>query len=278
MISILRKKAETWLTLPELCGLQETGFDTPETAAVQRRILHRKKSLALLYREYCRPCIESANRAHADSHMVEVGAGTSPLKEHVPGLIASDVLTLPWLDMACSAYALPFRDHSLDRIFLMFVCHHLGRMREFLDESYRCLRPGGEMVIIDPAITIFSRFYYKYFHVDRMDLESQEWAFEGDCPLSDSNIALSWIVFFRDRKRFTDMYPHFVIDRVAYNTSLAYLFSGGLRFRQMLPTFLVRALFGFENWIIRHVTRQMAVTMALTIRRPLGRTAAEWWP
>ncbi len=267
MVLYLRTFIDNLLRLPELRDLKDTDFDSREASIIQREIFKRKKILKILYQEYCSPFVKSAKRAPKGAKMVEIGSGSSQLREAIPNLICTDLINITWLDLTCSAYALPFKDNSLDRIFLMFVCHHLGKIVEFLNEAYRCLKPNGEMVIIDPAITLFSRFYYKYCHVDKMDIHSKEWGFEGSGRLSDSNIALTWIIFLRDNGRFNKLYPEFIIEREEYSTCLTFLLSGGLRIRQLLPTFLLKVLFSIENWIIRHVTRQLAVTMALTIRK-----------
>ncbi|MBW1712936.1 MAG: class I SAM-dependent methyltransferase [Deltaproteobacteria bacterium] len=267
MLSSIRDLADRLLRLPELRPYQGTGFDSPQATAAQRRLFETKKILPVLYQEYCRPAIESAGRAPQGARMVEIGSGTSPLKEGLPGLVCTDLVSLPWLDLVCSAYALPFADQSLDRLFLMFVCHHLGRIKDFLDEARRCLKPGGEMVIVDPAITRFSRFYYQHLHVDQMDLKTEEWGFEGQGRLSDSNVALTWLVFVRDRERFLREYPEFEMGPVEYNTCLTFLLAGGMRIRQLLPTAVLKGLFKLENWLIRRLSRQLAVTMALTLRR-----------
>ena len=104
-------------------------------------------------------------------------------------------------------------------------------------------------------------------HVDSMELQSNEWGFNGGGRLSDSNIALMWIIFFRDGERFKELYPELVVERVEYSTCLAFLLSGGVRIKQLLPTFVLKILFNVENWIIRHITSQISVTMALTIKR-----------
>lgn len=266
MFSLVSKLADRLLRLPELRGFQSTDFDSVQAAQLERRIFGNKPILRHLYREYCRPMVESAGRAGPGARMLEIGSGTSPLKDYIPGIITSDVAAFPWLDLAASAYTLPFPDASLDRIFLLFVCHHLGRFESFLDEARRCLKPGGEMVIVDPAITIFSRQYYK-LHVDKMDTGTKHWGFEGEGRLTDSNIALAWLAFFRDRERFDAQYPQFSIEQIDYNTSLAFLLTGGLRIRQLLPTAALKWVFALENWAIRHVSKELAVTMAITLRR-----------
>ncbi|MEW6264264.1 MAG: class I SAM-dependent methyltransferase [Thermodesulfobacteriota bacterium] len=255
------------MRLPELRGISESDFDLPAVTAIQRRIIRSKPGLRLIYREYCRPGLESAARAPVGARMLEIGSGVSPLKDYIPGLITSDVVYLSWLDLVCSAYDLPFPDLSLDRIFLVFVWHHLGRVEKFLEEVRRCLKPGGEMVIVDPAVTAFSKWYYRYLHMDELDLESVQWSFAGDRRLSDSNIALAWIVFFRDRNRFERLYPELTVRAVEFNTCLSFLLSGGLRIRQLLPTRLLKIVFRLENLLIKKVTRQLAATMVLTIQK-----------
>ncbi len=267
MAFYLRNLIDNLLRLPELKGFEGDDFDNAEVTAIQRKIFNKKDILSILYKEYCRRFLESASFIPADAKMVEIGSGVSPLKEYIPVLISTDISICPWLDLVSSAYTLPFKDNSLDRLFLMFVFHHLGRVEEFLNEAYRCLKSGGEIVIIDPAITIFSKFYYKYFHVDRIDIQAKGWGFEGGGRLSNSNIALAWIIFFRDRERFNKLYPDFVIEQIEYNTCLSFLLSGGLRIRQLLPASILKILFNVENWIIQHITNKIAVTMVLTIKR-----------
>jgi SAM-dependent methyltransferase len=269
-MSTIKDRLEKSLRLPELRQIEEGGFDSPETTLLQARIFKRKKILSLIYREYCRPFVESSQRASTGARMLEIGAGAGPLHEMIPGMIISDVAVLPWLHLACSGFHLPFKGNSLDRIFLMFVFHHLERVRDFLEEACRCLKPGGELIIIDPAITPFSRLYYQYCHVDRLDLKTKDWHLNRGGRMTQSNIALSWMVFFRDREIFNSLFPALKLIKVEYNTCLSFFLSGGLRIRQLLPTFFLKNLFRLENWFIRNISPTIAVTMALTLKREEG--------
>lgn len=265
MLEALKNAADRLLRLPELRRFEGRAFDAAEVTHVQRRIFASKPILAEFHREYARPFVESAARAPAGARMVEIGSGISMLAGDIPGLICTDLIRSPGIDVACSAYELPFCDRSLDRIFLLFVCHHLGRLERFLEEADRCLKPGGELVIVDPAVTLFSRFYFRFLHFDRMETEGESWGFAGDGRLTDSNVALVWKAFFRDRERLARLHPRFRVGGVDYNTCLAYLLSGGMRIRQLLPTAVLRRLFRAENWLIRNVSRELAVTMAVTV-------------
>ncbi|MBI5210448.1 MAG: class I SAM-dependent methyltransferase [Elusimicrobia bacterium] len=266
MLHLLRDAADRLLRLPELKGFEGKDFDAPEAAVREREIIRGKRILGVLYEEYCRPFVESARGLPPGARMLELGSGPSPLKDRLPGLICSDVVRLPWLDLACSAFELPFADATLDRIFALFSFHHFGRPRSFLAEARRCLKPGGELVLVDPAITLWSRLYY-LVHVDRLDCEAPAWGFDEEGRLTGSNIALAWIVFFRDKEAFAKEFPELTVGKVEYNTCLAFLLSGGCRIRQLLPTAALAALFRAENWLIRNVSRQLAVTMAVTLRR-----------
>lgn len=265
MISCLRELAEKLLLIPELKVYGEDDFNSEKFAEIQRKIFKQKKVLGLLYSEYCRPFLESVRGLPENAKIVEIGSGASPLKDLIPGVIASDVFVSPWLDISSSAFAMPFRNASLDRIFLMFSFHHLAKAEDFLDEAYRCLKPGGQMVIVDPAITPFSKFYYRYFHMDSLDLLSVSWGYPGKGRLTDSNIALPWIVFFRDKEKFSRKFPGFIMGKVQFNTCLAFLLSGGLRFRQLMPGCLIGFIFKTENWFIAHISNKIAVTMVLHI-------------
>lgn len=267
MLVYIRDILDNLLRIPKLKGFKSLNFDETETTEIQKSIFKEKKSLHILYDEYCRPFTLAANKAPKDAVMIEVGSGSVPLSDYIDSVITTDIIKVPWLDAVCSAYDLPFKNNSVDYIFLLFTFHHLGRAERFLEEVYRCLKKDGELIIMDMAVTPFSKFYFKYIHIDSIDTHANAWGFSGKGRLSDSNVALAWIVFIRDRKIFNDRFPDFHIKNVEYNTFLSYLLSGGFRIRQLLPTPLITLIFMFENWVIRHITNAISVSMAITISK-----------
>ena len=68
-------------------------------------------------------------------------------------------------------------------------------------------------------------------------------------PLSGANQALAHIVFQRDRARFEQLYGvQLELVHIGYTlNALRYLFSGGLNFRQLLPTACEPLLRGLER-------------------------------
>nr|VFJ72996.1 MAG: Methyltransferase domain-containing protein [Candidatus Kentron sp. FM]VFJ73377.1 MAG: Methyltransferase domain-containing protein [Candidatus Kentron sp. FM]VFK20398.1 MAG: Methyltransferase domain-containing protein [Candidatus Kentron sp. FM] len=79
---------------------------------------------------------------------LELGSGGGFLGERIPGLITSDIVALPTVDLVASAMALPFRGGELSAICMMNVLHHMSDVSAFFDEAGRCLMPGGKMVIV----------------------------------------------------------------------------------------------------------------------------------
>lgn len=75
-----------------------------------------------------------------------------------PDKIAAASATLPNLQVA-PAEALPFPDGYFDVVLLHEVLEHVADDRQAVREAYRCLRPGGRIVIFAP-----NRLYFFETH------------------------------------------------------------------------------------------------------------------
>src|SRR5947207_4879921 len=73
--------------------------------------------------------------------MVEIGSGPGFFKEFAPGLVATDALPGPSIDVCCDAGALPFATSAVGALLMVDVLHHLPQPLEFLDEAARVLQP-----------------------------------------------------------------------------------------------------------------------------------------
>src|SRR5438132_13819231 len=96
--------------------------------------------------------------------IVEIGSGVGNLKSHLPQAITTDLFPNPWLDLACDAYELPFKDRSVSNLILFDVFHHLERPIAFLREAERALAPGGRLILFEPYISLASLVVYGIFH------------------------------------------------------------------------------------------------------------------
>ena len=82
----------------------------------------------------------------------------------------------------------------------------------------------------------------------------------------DSNQALSWMVFVRDRERFQKLYPDLVIETFGFTPWFTYLLSGGVTKRYLMPNFLVPLLSGME-WLLTPLRPLFALHWHIRIRR-----------
>jgi SAM-dependent methyltransferase len=180
---------------------------------------------------------------------VELGSGGGFIKEIIPGVKTSDILELPDIDMRFSALDMPFRKSSINVFLMIDVFHHIENADKFFKEVSRCLKTGGQIVMIEPSSNFFGRLIWGNLHHEPHDRKGG-WEFESSGPLSGANSALPWIIFFRDRKKFAKKYPHLRITGIDAHTSLKYLLSGGFSFRQMIPNFLYDVIGIFEFMIM----------------------------
>ncbi|MCB9720809.1 MAG: class I SAM-dependent methyltransferase [Candidatus Omnitrophica bacterium] len=221
------------MTLPEVREIED--LDDPNTSELHRRIIRSKPFLRNIYLDNYR-VLEKAMAGLGRSVCVELGSGGGFIKDILPNVITSDVLVLQNLNVCFSGEAIPFKEESVDIFFMIDVFHHIKQPRLVLNEMQRCLRPGGKILMIEPANTPWGRFIFQNFHHEQFNPDAG-WCIEGDGPMSDANGAQPWIIFSRDRERFMQEYPAFSINSFRCHTPLRYLLSGGVSMRQLLPNF-----------------------------------------
>lgn len=246
------------LRLPEAKEL--AGLDDEAAARVFRKILNRKPYLRALYRRFYRILLKEAGVC---APLVELGSGSGFLPRLAPSVIASDILPAPGLDLRCSALKLPFRCGSVGAFLMFDVFHHVKDAGAFLAEMHRALKPGGRIVMIEPAATPFARFIYGRFHHEPFDPQAG-WTIDGGGPRSGANGALPWIVFVRDRARLERKFPGLRLNPPSLHTPFSYLVSGGLSFRQLLPSWTEPTVAFLESRLgplMKHLGLFMTVTL-----------------
>ena len=79
----------------------------------------------------------------------------------LPGYISLDIQPHERPRVMADAHALPFRDASVDAVFLTSVLEHLTNPNQAIDEVYRVLRPGGFLFGYAP--------FYHHYHPSPSD-------------------------------------------------------------------------------------------------------------
>ena len=222
-------------------------LDDPHTTLLRRRIIRQKRFLRKIYEEWYDQI--AATLPPGNAPVLELGSGGGFLREHVRGVITSDVVCLPGVDMVLDGMTLPFEDHVLRAIVMVDVLHHLREPRRFFAEAARCLRQTGAIVMIEPWVTPWSKVIYGRLHHEPFAPDASEWEFSGSGPLSAANGALPWILFERDRTRFVREFPQFAIHEIQLGMPFRYLLSGGVSMCALMP--------GWTFGIVRETERML---------------------
>ena len=201
---------------------------------------------------------------------LEVGAGSGNLKTTLPDVVSSDVVPCSWLDAVVDAQALPFADDSLGNIVGVDVLHHLQYPRRFLADATRVLKPGGRVVLVEPAITPVSWAVYKVGHPEPIDLSADPLSDgvpdPGKHPM-DANQAIPTLLAGRYRKRLERMVPGLKVAHVERLSLLAYPLSGGFRPWNLLPARLVGPLLRLERHLAPLLAPVMGFRLLLVLER-----------
>lgn len=87
---------------------------------------------------------------------LDAGAGRMAFalmaRDHAELYIAMDIQVRPGLQLAGSVLDIPLRDESLDSILCLQVLEHVPDPERAMREFYRCLKPGGTLLLSVPHL------------------------------------------------------------------------------------------------------------------------------
>ena len=89
--------------------------------------------------------------------------------------------------------------------------------------------------MVEPWVTPWSRCIYRTVHHEPFDPNAKAWELTPGHPLTQSNNALAWILFQRDRQQFEQRFPEWRIEKVRPFMPLRYLLSGGTTGPTLMP-------------------------------------------
>jgi SAM-dependent methyltransferase len=216
---------------------------SPESAEKHHSAFFRKAYVRRLYGEWYNSFaaeIQSVPRGR----YLEIGSGGGFLKSVFPEVITSDILPFPKMDMVFNAEQIPFRNEELACIMMLNVFHHIHRPYLFLREAERTLVPGGKILMIEPANSIFSRFIYKNFHHE---------PFQGD---------RDWL---------ENEFQGLQIEEIRYHTPFRYLITGGMATVQLLPAFTFDLITKLEQ-LVEPLHKHLGLFCSITISKKPGKS------
>lgn len=235
-----------YLQLPYMKDMKD--LDDPKVTIIRSRIIQENIYLRNLYTDFYTIFKNSLTGPSKRRKLVELGSGGGFLKDIIPDVTTSDMTRLPDVDLHFSATRMPFKTERIDRFFILNVIHHIHDMKSFFREVDRCLKKNGKLIAIEPANTLWSRFVYQHFHHEDFN-PAGGWTLKSQKALSDANGALPWIVLIRDRKKFEKLFPRLKINKIIPHTPIRYLVSGGLSYRQLLPSWMCSVVKNMEKFV-----------------------------
>jgi SAM-dependent methyltransferase len=225
-----------------------------------------KAVLRAVYGDYYRRMVKQLNRGPT----LELGAGSGQLREHLQDVVLTDIQPATWLDAAADAQALPFSAGYFENIVMLDVLHHIENPSQFFAEAARALKPGGRLVMLEPAITPLSGLFYRYLHPEPVDMSQDPFASPTANPERgpyDANQAIPTLLFRRHRAKFEHHFPDFRLHAVRYLSLFAYPLSGGYRRWSLLPASLVRPLLFVEDGLLTLLGPAMAFRLFVLLER-----------
>jgi SAM-dependent methyltransferase len=244
-----------------------------EITLQNRARLGANKNLLFWYRELYHDQFKAFADPSALS-ILEIGSGTSPLKQFLSNVITSDVLELDYLDLVFDCHEIDkldtIKDNSLDVITLTNVLHHLKNPIAFLNRAANKLKRNGKVIATEPFFSAISTVIFKYLHHEPVDLKISEPELEEvQGPLASANIALPWLIFFRRRDWLQCLNDNFDLANLSLRpfSALSYMATGGISRMLPVPHFLYRALFPVDLALSRCCPRLCASFFTLTLTR-----------
>lgn len=264
----LINKFRAWLYDPRVRGVNvdDTTFLDIHSSILKEKPLLRSAFQAF-YHDMSSCCDRYLTKKGTE---LELGTGAGFFKSLRPNLITSDIRKAPNIDIELDAQNMSLQDETVRCIYAINVFHHLPNPDAFFNELCRVLLPGGGCILIEPHIGFASALLHRHMHTnERFEPNAPNWdSTTIGGPLSGANQALAHIVFIRDLEKFKMLYgQHLEIVFQGYShNALRYLFSGGLNFRQLLPS-KFEPLLRFVEWLGTPFARYWSLHQIIVIRK-----------
>jgi SAM-dependent methyltransferase len=201
---------------------------------------------------------------------VEIGGGVGNLKHKLSHVVATDIQFAPWLDCVANAQDLPFADRVVANIVMVDVLHHVEYPVRFFREAERLLKPGGKIIMVEPAITWGSTLFYRLLHHEPVRMSADpllEGMPDPNRDPYDSNQAIPTLIATKMRQRFIGMFPNLAISRVDWFSFVVYPLSGGFKPWSLVPTGLTRPLLAIERAVEPWLGRWLGFRMVMVVEK-----------
>lgn len=213
-----------------------------------RNIWKKKAVLRALYSDWYATLIKHLKPGRS----LEVGGGSGNLKEYIPHVISTDIVQVPWLDIVADAHKIPFINESFMNIILFDVLHHIENSTIFFTEAIRILIPEGNIIIMDPYVSLISWPVYHFLHsepVNFLQNPLESGSIKREQRPFDANQAISKLLFEKHFRSFKQRFPQLTLTYKHYLSFIAYPLTGGFEHPSFLPNSLLPYVLKLEKML-----------------------------
>lgn len=200
---------------------------------------------------------------------IEIGSGCGALADHLD-IIKTDIYKHEWIDEVVDVCDMHYKDNTCSNIVAVDVLHHLPDLSIFLTEVDRVLAEKGRLIILEPYISFFSYFIYRFLHHEPLD--SKACPFEPVTLLDPEskepcNSALPTSLFIKNRAEINRRWPELHIKKVEFTDFLVFPLTGGFSHRSWLKPEWIKPLKRFEQKLLKYLGRFLAMRIFVVIEK-----------
>jgi SAM-dependent methyltransferase len=213
-------------------------------------------------------------RRCTEGSTLEIGSGIGAGKAFFEHLVTSDIVKTPYVDRAMSAYAIePDEERGAwANIVAIDVLHHLMQPLDFFESAANALKPGGRIILVEPAATFGGLVFYTLFHHEpiKPQLIIPTFEFEANGPDGEfANMGMGVGLFVRNRAQVEAQLALWGLSckEVSFQDAFAYPMTGGYSRPQLLPTGGLKWLAKFEKYIPKFFFGLFGLRMVIVLEK-----------
>ena len=232
-----------------------------------RQEYFRRPALQAVYRHWA--CRMHQQLSQSEGRSIELGCGCGALSYHLD-LLKTDIYKHDWVDEVVDACNMPYQNGECANLVAIDMLHHLSEPSRFLDEASRVLAQNGRLIMLEPYISCFSYFIYRFLHHEPLDLKADPF---GTNTLVDKesgeacNVATPTVLFVRSQKEISDRWPELNLISLDFSDFLVYPMTGGFSHRSLLPARWMGSLMKIEDKLLGVLGRFLGIRILVVMQK-----------
>lgn len=210
--------------------------------------------------------------------IIELGSGNGLFKEVIKNkkIILSDIEVYKWIDLKIDMNNLKLEKKFINKVDIFVInhaLHHCAYPAKLLKELSKYLKKGGFVLINDPEISFFFKFFLYLLNHEGWSMENK--VFDYKKPLFDpknpwySDNATAYHLFHKEKK-FLKFFPEYKIEKNVLNEFSIFLNSGGVvsdSFFIPLNNFFLKIIDWVDNVLISLLPRVFALNRRIVLKK-----------